>query len=313
MLLLIMLLMAGTTGAYLAWQAYRGQGQTEKVQYVLELICILSIIASCVLWYNFEFALAVVVLLSGLIYFFDVVWWSKKRKVVAGASHSAQSNVSLWVCYSREFFVVLFVVLLIRGCAFSPYKIPSGSLEPTLLVGDYILVNKFAYGLRLPVSNQVLVPVGQPKRGDIVVVRWPANEKLDFIKRVVGVPGDHLRYVDKKLYINGQLAKQTLQQTLDYALRSGTVVTALRQQENLLGVHHEIYQFKERLPVDYLDIVVPKDHYFLMGDNRDDSEDSRYWGFVSSQQLVGRAEYVIVSWDRVTHRMRWSRTADAIT
>jgi len=288
----------------------------------IEIIFMLSLLSSCIFWFNFEFALAIAVLLSGCIAFLDWAWESRRRKP-SSFTHSSKHPVdsktkksspetSLLIAYSRDFFWVLFIVLIIRSFAFSPFKIPSGSLEPTLLTGDYIVVSKYSYGLRIPVLNHVMVPIGEPKRGDIVVVHWPANEKLDFIKRVVGVPGDHISYIDKRLYVNGKPAKQTPKASLNYRLSSGKLVAAERRTEDLLGAKHDIYVFTDRPAHDYHDIVVPEGQYFMLGDNRDDSEDSRYWGFVTHDQLVGKAEYVVFSWNSQEKSMRWHRIAKKI-
>ena len=184
---------------------------------------------------------------------------------------------------------------MLRAFLFEPFRIPSGSLKPTLLVGDFVLVNKFRYGIRLPVIHKKIFPLNEPKRGDIVVLRWPPNPAINFIKRVIGLPGDHIDYINKVLYINGQLATQRLlsshvplwQENMNAALpQAVNQGWLLKKQENLLGMQHKIYINPTVYAKDYLHLIVPNKMYFVMGDNRDDSADSRYWGFVPEENLV---------------------------
>lgn len=147
-----------------------------------------------------------------------------------------------------------------------------------------------------------------PQRGDIVVFAFPVNPKIDFIKRVVGVPGDRISYINKVFYINGQVATQMYQDTVPYVHQSGNEVDAYKLQENLLGVKHEIYQFPSRLAENFTDLMVPEGMYFMIGDNRDDSDDSRYWGFVPEKYIVGKPLYVIFSWEKRNFTVRWQRS-----
>jgi signal peptidase I len=152
----------------------------------------------------------------------------------------------------------------------------------------------------------------EPKRGDIVVFHWPVNPKVDFIKRVVGVPGDTISYVDKLFYVNGVEAKQASQETVPYVLGNGSVIDASKLEEDLLGVKHEIYQFPTREADNFTNLTVPEGMYFMIGDNRDDSVDSRYWGFVPESYIVGKPLYVLISWDKNSYNLRWKRSGLAV-
>ena len=243
---------------------------------------------------NFAFWLVVLSFASGLIYLLDVLFWAKKR--------SPQQKPSRLIEYSRSFFPVFIIVLLLRSFLLEPFRIPSGSLEPTLLVGDFVAVNKFIYGLRLPVWEKKILAITNPKGGDIAVFRWPPDPSFDYIKRVIGTPGDKVVYHDKVLTINGQEMKQTfVQYTTDES--SGKAVA--KYQENLNGVVHDIYVRQDVPAVDF-EVEVPPGNYFMMGDNRDDSADSRFWGFVSDEYLRGKAFLVWMSWTSKTDMVRWS-------
>ena len=289
-----------------------------------EYIFLIAVVYISVMWYNFEFALTIAVLISGIIYSLDVLWLKKRRERIAALANSSRgeslsaaqkeyaTKMSLWVDYARSFFWVLLIVILIRSWGVELFRIPSGSLEPTLLVGDMILVNKFEYGIRVPVLNNIIIPVSQPKRGDIVVFHWPVNPKIDLIKRVVGVPGDKISYVDKVLTINGVEAKQSLIKKLVYTNDQGRKVNAVEMQEDLLGVKHDIYQFTDEPAQDFKDIVVPTGMYFMMGDNRDDSADSRFWGFAPMSDVVGKTEYIVLSYKGNIFHPRLERTFEKV-
>lgn len=177
-----------------------------------------------------------------------------------------------------------------------------------MLVGDFVAVNKFSYGLRLPVWEKKIVPIANPKTGEIAVFRWPPEPSYDYIKRVIGVPGDKISYHDKKLTINGKEVKQTfVEYTTDES--SGKAVT--KYKEDLNGVVHDIFVRPDAPAVDF-DIVVPEGNYFMMGDNRDDSADSRFWGFVPDSYLRGKAFLVWMSWNGKTDNVRWSRIGKLI-
>ena len=211
-----------------------------------------------------------------------------------------------WLDWTAGLFPVILAVFVLRSFLFEPFKIPSGSMIPTLLVGDLILVNKFTYGVRLPVINTKLTEGHTPQRGDVMVFRYPPKPSLDYIKRVVGVPGDEVAYLNKKLTINGQpLSKQPLSDFFDE-----DAMLYFKQFEEVLGErHHRIlnddnrpafipgaddFQYKQncRYSVEGVVCKVPEGHYFMMGDNRDNSLDSRYWGFVPDRNIVGKAFFI---------------------
>ena len=193
---------------------------------------------------------------------------------------------------SRSFFPILLVVLLLRSFLVEPFQIPSGSMLPTLEVGDFILVNKFAYGLRLPVLHYEIVSIDDPQRGDIMVFRYPDNPSINYIKRVVGTPGDRVKYENRQLSINGEPVE--------------TDFVARVSDQNLLEEHHN--ERSHRLlhgrgrsdPNAEGEWVVPENHYFVMGDNRDNSRDSRYWGMVPEDHVVGNAFAIWMHWESLT-------------
>jgi signal peptidase I len=191
----------------------------------------------------------------------------------------------------------------LRSFLVDPFRIPSGSLEPTLLVGDFVAVNKFAYGLRLPVLEKKILSLGEPKQGEIAVFRWPPNPTYDYIKRVIGVPGDNISYHNKILTINGkEISRIFVEYTTDES--SGKAVAKYREEIN--GVSHDIF-IRPDLPAVDFNVRVPKGQYFMMGDNRDDSADSRYWGFVPDHFFRGKAFLVWMSWNSKMDRIRWSK------
>jgi signal peptidase I len=252
--------------------------------------------------FNFELILFYLVLLSGGITLFDRLFLAKKRHM-----HQTSVKPSVIIDYARSFFPVLLVVFLFRSFLYEPFRIPTGSLKPTLLDGDLILVNKFDYGIRLPVLHQKMMDMHQPQRGDIFVFRWPPNPSVLFIKRVIGVPGDRIRYINKVLTINGQEVPQTFDKMATDTDALGDVFNVEQKTENLIGVKHSIFQIPERTAVDFQDIVVPPGMYFAMGDNRDNSADSRFFGFVPEVNIVGKAILTWMSWDSATHTVRWNR------
>lgn len=254
---------------------------------------------------DFALLLVVAVAVTGLVWLLDLVWWRPARRARLTASAEAGTTEGIdpaarekalkdpWpVDYARSFFPVLLVVLLLRSFLVEPFQIPSGSMRPTLEVGDFILVNKFAYGLRLPVINTKVVELGEPERGDVMVFRFPEDPSVNFIKRVVGLPGDHIRYEDKQLYVNGEPVPKHL-------LEAGPEGEPgeLLMEEQLGGVTHDIYNNPRDPGPQVRELVVPEDHYFAMGDNRDHSNDSRYWGFVPEENVVGKAFAVWMHWD----------------
>ncbi len=306
--------------------AFMARRRTRKspVIVVTEFAFIFSAIAHFISTENFEYVLTMATIFSGVVYLLDKIFFArfrqkryvriKEKRAVLNADEEEylSKGMPVIIDYSRSFFLVLLLVLVLRSCIFEPFRIPTGSLEPTLIPGDFILVNKFDYGIRLPVINKKIIAIHEPKRGDIVVFHWPVNPKVDFIKRLVGVPGDTISYVDKVFYVNGTEAKQKYQKTVPYALENGDIVDALELQEDLLGVKHEIYQFPSREADNFTNLTVPEGMYFMIGDNRDDSADSRIWGFVPESYIVGKPLYVLISWDQHHYNLRWERSGLAV-
>lgn len=254
---------------------------------------------------SFEGFLLILLVISGAIWGLDAGLLAKRRP--QGRSQP------WWVEYSISFFPVILVVFLLRSFVVEPFKIPSGSMIPTLLIGDYILVNKYDYGIRLPVIHTKVIPIGEPHRGDVMVFRYPDDPSLDYIKRVIGLPGDTVEYHDKRLTINGHLVPE--QRIADYLVKS-TMQYYQRYVEDLDGVKHEILLDKDApayvaRPVAFpfendchynnggVTCKVPSGHYFVMGDNRDNSSDSRFWGFVPEANIVGKAFFIWLNLDEL--------------
>lgn len=253
---------------------------------------------------DFSLLLVIAVLLSGAIYLLDILVFRPKRRQRTEAANAASENgldpasreallKEPWpVDYARSFFPVLLVVLVVRSFIVEPFQIPSGSMKPTLEVGDFILVNKYAYGLRLPVTHKQILEVDQPERGDVMVFRFPEDPSINFIKRVVGLPGDIIRYEGKQLYINNERIDKTL---VEEAPEASPQQLLLEEQMN--NASHQIYNNPRDPGPQLRSVQVPEGHYFTMGDNRDHSNDSRYWGFVPEENIVGRAFAVWMHWD----------------
>ena len=259
---------------------------------------------------NFLTIISCLTAISGLIALYDQLFWLPKRKA-AGIK-----LVPKVVEYARSFFPVFLVVLIIRSFLLQLFVVPTGSLEPTIMPKAYIVVNQFAYGLRLPVLESKLIPIGEPQRGDIVLFHSPVVPNMDLIKRTVGVPGDHISYINKVFYINGQEAKQTpVGYTTDSTSDAGPSWPVQVVQEDLLGVKHNIYIcpktatgcFGAQGTGDFRNLVVPAGYYFMIGDNRDSSDDSRYWGLVPEKNIMGKGWRVLFSWNTATSSMRWSQ------
>ena len=245
----------------------------------------------------FEIALVVLTFATGIIWLLDPLFFAKRR--AAGATLLDDGKEPVLVDYSKAFFPVLLVVLLLRSFIAEPFRIPSNSMMPTLLTGDFILVNKFTYGLRLPINNHKVVALGEPDRGDVVVFRPPHHPDQDWIKRVMGLPGDRIAYRDNTVYVNGEpLAYESV--GVYSGTGNGTEMTGAEElREQLPGRSHTVL---ERTNLPFMDQgegewVVPPGHYFVMGDNRDNSEDSRYWGFLPESNLRGKAFLIWMHFD----------------
>jgi len=285
---------------------------------------------------NFALILFVLMVVTGVIWCIDVFYLAPQRRRAADAALAEfdaraaklvadgvkpDSNVHAraelerhhitqptWIEYSGSFFPVIALVFFLRSFLFEPFKIPTTSMVPTLLVGDLILVNKYTYGVRLPILNKKIIDVNDPKRGDVMVFKFPKDMSQDYIKRVIGVPGDKIVYENKRLTVNGQALAYT--QMDDYLPSEGIEYSkqllesaAERKYRilnnesapdvNVLGVenfpHREACDFSQ----DKFTCIVPEGNYFMMGDNRDNSQDSRFWGFVPNRNIVGKA---IIVW-----------------
>lgn len=252
---------------------------------------------------DFDFALILVILtfLAALGWVYDRVVLAGPRKARLAAAQQANGELSaatleqlskenVVVDLCRSLFPVLLVVLILRSFIVEPFQIPSGSMKPTLKIGDFILVNKWHYGFRLPVIGSKVIPMNTPQRGDVVVFKYPQDPRVNYIKRVVGLPGDRVTYQDKTVYINGQPQTQVLLAQLPPQNPQLLLI-----DEKLGGINHQIYRdvAPPRKPGEW---VVPEGQYFVMGDNRDNSNDSRFWGFVPDELLVGKAFAVWMHW-----------------
>jgi len=248
---------------------------------------------------NFPLIMLIALVVTGAIWLVDIYALKPNR--------DREAKEPMLVEYAKSFFPVILVVFVLRSFLVEPFKIPSGSMMSTLLVGDFILVNKHTYGIRLPVINQKIVDINLPQRGDVMVFRFPEDPSLDYIKRVVGLPGDRVSYRDKKLTINGLEIPLVRQADYNYT-KSGLNYVKATQYLETLGDHihetlvqpdapnlrfNDVKVFPLRQNCDYNEesftCTVPPGQYFTMGDNRDDSNDSRYWGFVPERNIVGRA------------------------
>ncbi len=226
---------------------------------------------------NLALILTILTLVAGVVVAMDKLVW----KTAEQDSRTVPSAVMTLVEYSRSFFPVLVFVLVIRSFIFEPFRIPSGSMKPTLVVGDFIFVKKFSYGLRLPVTETKIIETGQPERGDVVVFRLPSNPSVNYIKRVVGLPGDEVSYERQRLTINGE--------TMDLSANGEVFEQAPIYVEDLDGrVHRTLIHDPGHSKQDGV-YMIPDGQYFVMGDNRDRSKDSRYIGTIPEKYLVGEA------------------------
>lgn len=283
---------------------------------------------------NFPLILFILMVVTGIIWCADLFIFSKQRKQKAAqalAEFDAENErllkmgvkpdasrdrakieasilrQPLWIEYSGSFFPVIVLVFFVRSFLYEPFKIPSSSMVPTLQIGDLILVNKYTYGIRLPILNQKIIDISDPKRGDVMVFKYPRDMSLDYIKRVVGVPGDKIEYKNKRLTVNGKALEYTaLPDYLSDDNPNERLTYYQQLREDLTGVKHNILN-DERVPgfvnnpdnfpqhelcsynAEGFACTVPPGHYFMMGDNRDNSLDSRFWGFVPDQNIVGKA------------------------
>lgn len=260
---------------------------------------------------NFALILFILLLISGPIWVADQLVFRRRRLAAATAEAVASGREvkvkdPWWVEYGASFFPVILIVFLLRSFLVEPFKIPSGSMIPTLQVGDFILVNKYTYGIRLPILNRKVLELNSPQRGDVMVFRYPEDPSLDYIKRVIGIPGDRVAYQNKRLTING---KPVPVQQLDDYLHSERLYYSRQYLEQLGASEFRVLNdadappfvpgpapFPKRDNCTYnasgVICTVPPGEYFVLGDNRDNSRDSRFWGFVPDQNIVGKAFFV---------------------
>lgn len=288
---------------------------------------------------NFALILVLVTLVTGIIWALDKWRWAPARARKIAQAQAAHGNtvdeaalaraakVPGWIEQARSIFPVIAAVLILRSFIYEPFQIPSGSMMPTLLVGDFILVEKFAYGLKEPIGNTTLIPTSKPKRGDVVVFKYPEDTRVDYIKRVIGLPGDRIVYQDKQLYIK-PACEDNGDNCPDFApvaLNAGKVgefsqagVALERFSEALTERGHDILINVQRPDPMQLyygqpstaqnEWLVPEGQYFTMGDNRDNSTDSRFWGFVPEENLVGKAVAIWISFEFERNADSWLPT-----
>jgi len=260
---------------------------------------------------NFPLILLVVIVFFGAVSACDLIFCKIK-----GEKLFEKKKRPIVIEYARAFFPVLLLVFCIRSFVAQPYRVPTGSLEPTVIPGDFLFVNQFDYGLRFPVWDKKWLSIGEPTRGQIALFYYPTNHAYTFVKRVVGLPGDHISYIDKTLYINGKKQSQIKEGEVTRINDFGQLVTYQKYQEDLMGVKHDIFVRDDAPDNDFYNIVVPQNEYFMMGDNRDESADSRYWGFVPEHDLIGRALLIWMSWNsNPVHwydAIRWHRIGNRL-
>jgi signal peptidase I len=259
---------------------------------------------------NLDFALILTVLTLVTAVFWGIErYWRKRRQ-----GGDAEQPVAKTVEMVGSLFPVLLLVLVFRSFLFEPFKIPSGSMIPTLWIGDFIVVNKYAYGLRLPVGNHRFLEVGDPERGDVAVFRYPVDPRINYIKRVIGLPGDTVTYRNKILFINGEpVTQDNVAPWVGEGLnRNPPGRRPVKRLEYLGEEPHNIVIYPEQPDLETRTWTVPDGHYFVLGDNRDQSLDSRAWGFVSEDLLVGRAVRIWMHWDCSRGCVDWSRIGDRI-
>lgn len=245
--------------------------------------------------YYFPIILFLLTLLSGICYLFFLMIPKTRHE-------SLNTFIPFRVLrIARDFFWVFFIVLIIRSFIASLYSVPTGSLEPTVMPGDILITTKYNYGLYMPVWHNKIIAINNPQRGDIILFRDPVHPKTTLIKRLIGIPGDHISYIDKILYINGKkMSQHPLGNAIDIV--QGHKIPATQLVENLNGLQHTIFVNPNIKAQNFYNLVVPKGHYFAMGDNRDYSDDSRYWGFVPADNIFAKGQMVILNfkhWHRI--------------
>lgn len=259
--------------------------------------------------FDFLNILALLTVFTGVVTLVDFLRTRKERHELKQAGKTIK--YPLLIDYCRAFFPVLLAVLILRAFIIQNYKVPTGSLEPTIMPGDLIAVNQYDYGIKMPLWDATLLPTGKPKVGQIALFRWPVNPGVTFVKRVIGVPGDKISYIDKVLYINGQ--KQSQIYLGDAIDKEGEPTEVKVYSEKLQGYSHNIWIRPNVTTTNFKDLVVPKGYYFMMGDNRDNSDDSRSWGFVPENAFLGRAMVVWMNMQFRPFSLDWHRIGTFLT
>ena len=263
---------------------------------------------------DFEVILVLATAVSGLIWAIDAVVFAGARRARSmektdGARRDAIPDPAM-VEYARSFFPVLLIVLVLRSFIAEPFRIPSPSMLPTLEVGDFIVVSKLSYGIRLPVTDTEVIETGQPERGDVAVFRYPRKPSINYIKRIVGLPGDQIAYYNRRLFINGDPVP--MERVGEYRPARQNGGTELLEFHERIGntTHSVLLDPNGRSPEG--EFIVPEGQYFVLGDNRDHSNDSRSWGYVPEANLVGAAKFIWMHWDWDGGAVDWSRIGNGI-
>ncbi len=215
----------------------------------------------------------------------------------------------IWREWLESLIVIALLAIVIRSFIVAPFKIPSSSMVPTLEIGDYLFVLRYSYGFRIPLTDIQIAP-SPAERGDVVVFDYPEDRSKDYIKRIVGVPGDEIRYEKNSLYVNGKEIPLKQQGRRAYYLQDGGIDISMQFEEQLFKVKHPV--LRKELSIKDGAWKVPEGHYFVLGDNRNNSRDSRFWGFVPQHYLVGKAAIIWWSWDHAKSEVRWSRLGSLI-
>lgn len=265
--------------------------------------------------FDFELVLVLATAIAGLIWLGDALMFAATRRAKSlrethGGREDAISDPAV-VEYARSFFPVLLIVLILRSFVAEPFRIPSESMLPTLHVGDFIVVNKFSYGVRLPVTYTRLVEVSSPERGDIVVFRYPREPSVNYIKRIVGLPGDQIAYYNRRVFVNGKAVPMERMGAYTPPGQNGRDDRLIEFRERLGDVTHSVLLDPGGGTLEG-EFVVPENHYFVLGDNRDHSNDSRRWGYVPAANLVGKAQMIWMHWDWNGGGVDWSRVGNTI-
>ena len=241
--------------------------------------------------FGLEFWLVAATLVSGLILL--------GYRLFASEAIRHSDAPPLVLDYARSFFPVLLIVVILRSFIAEPFRIPSGSMIPTLEIGDFILVQKYAYGVRLPVLHTKIMEFGKPKRGDVMVFRYPRDPSINYIKRVIGLPGDRISWTeDKQLIINDKKVDYSIVKDIQVKTPYGKVAARIFNEKlpsEEGDIHHTMQIFSGKTQT--TTIIVPENSYFVMGDNRDNSSDSRVWGFVPEKNIVGKAIFIWMHWN----------------